>query len=107
MPLLLLFSHMIATPLARAPASAACHRRVRFLRKTNCACALSDKRAVRFESETSSVELGCDAVGPASRSSSKGESDTASRYDLDGFIAGMRIGRALRRNLYMDAKVPG
>lgn len=105
-----LFSHIIAIPPARAPARAACHLLVFFLTMASCALVLSDKRAVRFERGTRRVVLGCSAVGPASRSSSK-KGEVLSSFcegflDGGGLSAGIRIGRAFNKNLYIEVKVP-
>lgn len=81
-----LFSHIIAIPPARAPARAACHLLVFFLTMASCALVLSDKRAVRFERGTRRVVLGCSAVGPASRSSSK-KGEVLSSF-CEGFLDG-------------------
>ena len=68
---------------------------------------LNDRRAVRFASRTSSVESGCDVVGPAPRPSvSNGESEMVSKYVGLGRIDCRDKDRALRRNLCIDAKVP-
>ena len=107
-----LFSHMMAIPPANAPARAACHLLVFFLMRVSWALALSDKRAFRLDvgMGTWRVVPGCSAVGPDSRSSSTKGEEWSSRWNGSekgrGWIAGMRMGKALSRNLYRNVKVP-
>ncbi len=84
---------MIANPPAIPPARAACHLRVCFLTRINWARVVKESR---FPPDITEESRGC------ASSLSKVEADEI----CFGFIAGIKMGRALIRNLYKEVNVP-
>ena len=95
-------SNAIATAPAIAPAKAACHRRVCFLTSTCTALVESDSLSFLLPPDAA---VGTSGVGSIPPSSSRADAEREDAFWW-GFIAGIKMGNALMRNLYKYVKDP-